>query len=95
MVFTPRFCWCTEGAVKAVREVAAMTGLTATADTKDLVCTEAGVVIFCLDAVRRVLTRVLEAIFKKMIEWRVCVLQKEQKSNVAGGCSISTSSRSW
>ena len=66
--------------MKAVREVAAITGLTAPADTKDLVCTEAGVVIFCLDAVRRVLTKVLEAIFEKMIEWRVFVCCKKSKN---------------
>lgn len=64
MVLTPRFCCCTEGAVKAVRDAAATSGLAAMAETKDLFCTEAGVVIFCLDAVRSVLTNVLEAIFK-------------------------------
>lgn len=69
--------------MKAVREVAATTGLTAIAETKDRFCTEAGVVIFCLDAVRRVLTKVLEAILKKLTEWRVCVcvcVEKEQES---------------
>ena len=62
MVFRPRFCCCVEGAVKAVREVAATTGLAATAETNDRFGTE-GAVIFCLEAVRRVLTNVLEAIF--------------------------------
>lgn len=50
--------------MKAVRDAAATSGLAAMAETKDLFCTEAGVVIFCLDAVRSVLTNVLEAIFK-------------------------------
>lgn len=63
MVLTPRFCCWVWGAVKAVREATATAGLAAIAETNDRFCRE-GVVIFCLEAVRRVLANVLEAMLK-------------------------------